>query len=237
MTDRIGIALNNGIVDGNGSNSRVLNQLVPKKAVLGEAGPSLDPSLPSIAEALAVMAGCTLLQSTKDAPFVEFFVRALKPPLSLTKNKTSLTSAELHRTRQHPLTRPIPVLQRLDRSATIRLGRHGEVPARFHRRPLRSFHPEPNGPGLLPDPSRLVRRRQRPEQPLQPSDQQPAEQRARGQLRRRAARRAIPVCVEVAGGWRTCLYGEHGEEGRWGEPGREKEEEVERGVRYYDESC
>jgi len=67
------IALNNGIVNGNGSNSRVLNQLVPKKAVLGETGPSLDPSLPSIAEALAVMAGCTLLQSTKDAPFVQFF--------------------------------------------------------------------------------------------------------------------------------------------------------------------
>lgn len=30
--------------------------------------------LPSIAEALAVMAGCALLMSTKDAPFVEFFV-------------------------------------------------------------------------------------------------------------------------------------------------------------------
>jgi len=62
-----GLALNDGTVNANGSNARVLTQFVPKT-------PTLDPSLPSIAEALAVMAGSTLLQSTKDAPFVEFFV-------------------------------------------------------------------------------------------------------------------------------------------------------------------
>jgi hypothetical protein len=62
-----GLALNDGIVNGNGTNSRVLTQLTLQT-------PQLNPSLPSIAEALAVMAGSTLLQSTKDAPFVEFFV-------------------------------------------------------------------------------------------------------------------------------------------------------------------
>jgi hypothetical protein len=66
---KIGLALNDGTVDGNGSNARVLTQLVPKT-------PALDPALPSIAEAIAVMAGSTLLQATKDAPFVEFFVSA-----------------------------------------------------------------------------------------------------------------------------------------------------------------
>jgi hypothetical protein len=75
-----GISLNSGLVDGNSSNSRVLNQLVPKTSVLaGETPASLDPSLPSIAEALAVMAGYTLLMSTRDAPFVQYFVRNLAP--------------------------------------------------------------------------------------------------------------------------------------------------------------
>jgi hypothetical protein len=76
-----GLALNDGTVNANGSNARVLTQFVPKL-------PALDPSLPSIAEALAVMAGSTLLQSTKDAPFVEFFVSALfditNAPIALT---------------------------------------------------------------------------------------------------------------------------------------------------------
>lgn len=70
MCENLGIALNDGSVDGNGSNSRVLTQLVPKEA-------KFDPSLPSIAEALAVMTGSTLLQSTKDAPFVQDYVGGL----------------------------------------------------------------------------------------------------------------------------------------------------------------
>lgn len=81
-----GLALNDGTVDGNGSNARVLTQLVPKT-------PALDPALPSIAEAIAVMAGSTLLQSTKDAPFVEFFVSGL---FHIALGSTVLTHTELH---------------------------------------------------------------------------------------------------------------------------------------------
>lgn len=86
-----GLALNDGTVDGNGSNARVLTQLVPKT-------PALDPALPSIAEAIAVMAGSTLLQSTKDAPFVEFFVSGL---LDIALGSTMLTPIELHGAFQH----------------------------------------------------------------------------------------------------------------------------------------
>lgn len=56
------VALNDGISDFDASNSRLLTQLIPKND-------SLNPSLPSIAEALAVLSGCTLLISTLDAPF------------------------------------------------------------------------------------------------------------------------------------------------------------------------
>ncbi|KAK5719396.1 hypothetical protein LTR15_007919 [Elasticomyces elasticus] len=60
------LALNDGAVDANGSNSRLLTQLIL-------ATPQLNPALPSMAEALAVMAGCTLLSSATDSPFVEFW--------------------------------------------------------------------------------------------------------------------------------------------------------------------
>lgn len=86
-----GLALNDGTVDGNGSNARVLTQLVPKT-------PALDPALPSIAEAIAVMAGSTLLQATKDAPFVEFFVSGF---LDITQAFIALTRTELHGAFQH----------------------------------------------------------------------------------------------------------------------------------------
>lgn len=86
-----GLALNDGTVDGNGSNARVLTQLVPKT-------PALDPALPSIAEAIAVMAGSTLLQATKDAPFVEFFVSGF---LNITQAFIALTCTELHSALQH----------------------------------------------------------------------------------------------------------------------------------------
>jgi hypothetical protein len=88
---KIGLALNDGTVDGNGSNSRVLTQLVPKT-------PALDPALPSIAEAIAVMAGSTLLQATKDAPFVEFFVSDF---LEITRASIALTLTELHGAFKH----------------------------------------------------------------------------------------------------------------------------------------
>lgn len=56
------INLNDGIADGNSSNARLLAQLIPKPD-------SLDPSLPSIAEALAVLSGCTLLAGAIDSSF------------------------------------------------------------------------------------------------------------------------------------------------------------------------
>lgn len=60
------LSLNSGISDGNASNARLLTQLIPTAR-------SLDPSLPSIGEALAVLAGSTLLTSSRDAPFIHFW--------------------------------------------------------------------------------------------------------------------------------------------------------------------
>ncbi|KAL2831548.1 hypothetical protein BDW59DRAFT_157974 [Aspergillus cavernicola] len=60
------LSLNAGITDGMASNARLLTQFVPKLS-------SLDPILPSISEALAVLAGNTLLMSSANAPFVHFW--------------------------------------------------------------------------------------------------------------------------------------------------------------------
>lgn len=60
------LSLHTGIVDANASNSRLLTQLILQE-------PELNKALPSPAEALAVMAGCTLLMSAQDSPFVEFW--------------------------------------------------------------------------------------------------------------------------------------------------------------------
>lgn len=60
------ISLNDGLVDGNASNARLLTQLIL-------AEPVLDAFVPSIAEALAVLSGCTLLLSTLDAPFIHIW--------------------------------------------------------------------------------------------------------------------------------------------------------------------
>jgi len=61
------LSLNAGMFDGNASNARLLTQLILSTY-------ELKIDLPSIAEALAVMAGCTLLMSSADAPFVNFWV-------------------------------------------------------------------------------------------------------------------------------------------------------------------
>lgn len=60
------VSLNDGINDGNSSNARLLTDLALQQ-------PSLNPALPSPAEALAVMAGSTLLTSSLHAPFVPFW--------------------------------------------------------------------------------------------------------------------------------------------------------------------
>lgn len=66
------ISLGSGIMDGAASNARLLTQLIPKFDRETNTS-SLDPELPSIGEALAVMAGSTLLLSTQNAPFVPFW--------------------------------------------------------------------------------------------------------------------------------------------------------------------
>lgn len=68
------INMNSGTVNSNASNARLWTQLTNDIGFYDwEGNPTLNPALPSPAEALAVMSGCTLLQSAQDAPFVEFF--------------------------------------------------------------------------------------------------------------------------------------------------------------------
>ncbi|KAI4128462.1 MAG: hypothetical protein LQ347_004172 [Umbilicaria vellea] len=85
----LALSLNAGITDGDASNARLLTQLIPTST-------SLDPGLPSIAEALAVLAGCTLLQSAKDSPFIHYWnysttVTTLKSPQYQAFNATLRT--------------------------------------------------------------------------------------------------------------------------------------------------
>ncbi|KAI9724217.1 MAG: hypothetical protein M1828_003962 [Chrysothrix sp. TS-e1954] len=56
------LSLGAGTFKGNSSNARFLTQLIPQQA-------SLDPHLPSIAEALTVMAGNVALDGTRFSPF------------------------------------------------------------------------------------------------------------------------------------------------------------------------
>ena len=83
------LSLNAGISDGLASNARLLSQLIPIQQ-------ALDPSLPSIAEALAVLSGSTLLLSSSDSPFIHFWnysttVPTLKEPQHQAFNATLQT--------------------------------------------------------------------------------------------------------------------------------------------------
>ncbi|KAL4972648.1 hypothetical protein BDW66DRAFT_162745 [Aspergillus desertorum] len=60
------LSLNAGITDGEAANARLLMQFVPTTR-------TLNPKLPTLSEALAVLAGNTLLMSSADAPFVPFW--------------------------------------------------------------------------------------------------------------------------------------------------------------------
>ena len=62
----LSLSLNDGIMNGASANARLLTQLIPTSA-------ALDPSLPSISEALAVLAGGTLVLSSLDSPFVHWW--------------------------------------------------------------------------------------------------------------------------------------------------------------------
>lgn len=60
------LSLNDGSLNANASNARLLSQLVPEK-------PALGALKPTIAEALAVLAGSTLLISAMGSPFVHYW--------------------------------------------------------------------------------------------------------------------------------------------------------------------
>ncbi|KAK2761642.1 hypothetical protein FQN54_001470 [Arachnomyces sp. PD_36] len=66
------LSLNAGITDGAASNARLLTQMTPPYDEDTKTS-TLNPELPSIAEALAVMAGSTLLMSSQNTPFVHFW--------------------------------------------------------------------------------------------------------------------------------------------------------------------
>lgn len=84
------LSLNAGITDGLSANARLLTQLIPTMN-------TLDPSLPSISEALAVLAGNTLLLSSLDSPFIHYWnysatIEVLKDPRYQPFNATIRTS-------------------------------------------------------------------------------------------------------------------------------------------------
>ena len=70
----VAVSLGDGISDGQSTNARLLSQMIPTK-------PSLNPWLPSIAEALAVLAGSTLLMSTLNAPFIHYWNYSTEVPV------------------------------------------------------------------------------------------------------------------------------------------------------------
>ncbi|KAJ5946576.1 hypothetical protein N7454_003415 [Penicillium verhagenii] len=64
------VNLGSGITVADASNERLIMQLMPAHDNKTDTW-SLDPTLPSIGEALAVMAGSTLILSTQNTPFVQ----------------------------------------------------------------------------------------------------------------------------------------------------------------------
>ncbi|RLM00332.1 hypothetical protein CFD26_108040 [Aspergillus turcosus] len=66
------LSLNSGITDGRASNARLLMQFIPTLDNRTKSY-SLDPKLPSVGEALAVLAGSTMILGSRNAPFVQFF--------------------------------------------------------------------------------------------------------------------------------------------------------------------
>lgn len=89
------MSLNTGINDGNASNTRLLSQLIlsPSNSDPKNLAVDLNPALPSIGEALAVMSGCTLLKGMISAPFVMFWVSLTCNKLTLPPNERSTTDS------------------------------------------------------------------------------------------------------------------------------------------------
>ena len=67
------LSLGAGITDGAASNARLLTQLIPPYSNSTPNTTTLQATLPSIGEALGVLAGCTLLLSSRDAPFIHYW--------------------------------------------------------------------------------------------------------------------------------------------------------------------
>jgi hypothetical protein len=64
-------ALSHGVNDANASIARLVTQMIPSYEL--DVPTTLSPMLPSIAEALGVLAGCTMVMSSDYAPFVHFY--------------------------------------------------------------------------------------------------------------------------------------------------------------------
>lgn len=67
----LALSLNTGITNSNSSAARMLTQFIPTVPSWGIV--ELNPLMPSIAEALAVLSGCTLLLSTTASTFYHFW--------------------------------------------------------------------------------------------------------------------------------------------------------------------
>ena len=65
------LSLNTGISNANSSTSRLLSQMIPIVPSWGDV--RLNPLMPSMAETLAVMAGCSLLMSSTSSTFYHFW--------------------------------------------------------------------------------------------------------------------------------------------------------------------
>jgi len=72
------LSLQTGIMDGKASNSRILSQMMlnPTNPDPQNLKVDLSPALPSMGEALAVLAGCTMLLSTYILSFVVDFLQS-----------------------------------------------------------------------------------------------------------------------------------------------------------------
>lgn len=164
------LSLNTGIADGDASNSRLLMQLIlkPTKNDPEDYEVDLNPALPSMGEALAVMSGCTLLKSTIDAPYVTFWVRQPHP----VPPSHILTLTELHRT--HARRIPNSTLQRLHPRPTIRLGRRRLRQQSLDDHPCPCLRYEPLHDHLLHPTPRSSHRLLRAPQPLRTSRELPA---------------------------------------------------------------
>jgi hypothetical protein len=201
------MSLNAGISDGAASNARLLTQLMLKENKEGEV--DLNPSLPSPAEALAVMAGCkytptriplTMLMLLHRYAADELHRRPLRNVLEL-HHRRSL-ARRLHQT----------ILQRLRESATIRLGRRRQRLQGLDAHPLPRLPHEHPRPRVLPLPQGPRHRLLRAPQPLRARSQLAPLATLRRLLRRRPRRQAVCRQLVRQLGGRPSLHGARTEE-------------------------